>query len=155
MASTKGFEASVRKLLKCNTKVDKGKDDLQVFAEDTHLFPSLCFLNFIDSMHCLSWSVGAFCNITARILSPESKIDERSPCVEFSCLGFFLILACRPLLLENVRQTKLQKTLWGDSRSSCPELHSARVLKWSVFVGKYLAKVPGRRTVHMVFTVVS
>ena len=35
MASTKGFEASVRKLLKCNTKVDKGKDDLQVFAEDT------------------------------------------------------------------------------------------------------------------------
>ena len=35
MASTKGFEASVRKLLKCSTKVDKGKDDLQVFAEDT------------------------------------------------------------------------------------------------------------------------
>ena len=35
MASTKGFEASVRKLLKCNTKVDKGNDDLQVFAEDT------------------------------------------------------------------------------------------------------------------------
>ena len=26
MASTKGFEASVRKLPKCNTKVDKGKD---------------------------------------------------------------------------------------------------------------------------------
>ena len=25
----------MRKLLKCNTKVDKGKDDLQVFAEDT------------------------------------------------------------------------------------------------------------------------
>ena len=35
MASTKGFEASVRKLLKCNTKVDKGNGDLQVFAEDT------------------------------------------------------------------------------------------------------------------------
>ena len=35
MASTKGFEASVRKLLKCNTKVDKGKADLQVIAEDT------------------------------------------------------------------------------------------------------------------------
>ena len=34
MASTEGFEASVRKLLKCNTKVDKG-NDLQVFAEDT------------------------------------------------------------------------------------------------------------------------
>ena len=25
----------MRKLLKCTTKVDKGKDDLQVFAEDT------------------------------------------------------------------------------------------------------------------------
>ena len=33
MASTKGFEASVRKLLKCN--VDKGKADLQLFAQDT------------------------------------------------------------------------------------------------------------------------
>ena len=35
MASTKGFEASVRKLLKCNAKVDKGKADLQLFAQDT------------------------------------------------------------------------------------------------------------------------
>ena len=35
MASTKGFEASVRKLLKCNAKVDKGKADLQIFAQDT------------------------------------------------------------------------------------------------------------------------
>ena len=35
MASTKGFEASVQKLLKCNTKVDKGKDELQFSAEDT------------------------------------------------------------------------------------------------------------------------
>ena len=35
MASTKGFEASVRKLLKCNAKVDKGTADLQIFAQDT------------------------------------------------------------------------------------------------------------------------
>ena len=35
MASTKGFEAKVRKLLKCNAKVDKGKSDLQIFAQDT------------------------------------------------------------------------------------------------------------------------
>ena len=35
MASTKGFEASVWKLLKCNAKVDKGKADLQLFAQDT------------------------------------------------------------------------------------------------------------------------
>ena len=35
MTSTKGFEASVRKLLKCNAKVDKGKADLQLFAQDT------------------------------------------------------------------------------------------------------------------------
>ena len=35
MTSTKGFEASVRKLLKCNAQVDKGKADLQLFAQDT------------------------------------------------------------------------------------------------------------------------
>ena len=35
MTSTNGFEASVRKLLKCNAKVDKGKADLQLFAQDT------------------------------------------------------------------------------------------------------------------------
>ena len=35
LANTKGFEASVRKLLKCNAKVDKGKADLQLFAQDT------------------------------------------------------------------------------------------------------------------------
>ena len=35
MASTKSFETSVRKLLKCISKMDKGKADLQVFAQDT------------------------------------------------------------------------------------------------------------------------
>ena len=35
MTSTKGFEASVRKLLKCNAKVAMGKADLQLFAQDT------------------------------------------------------------------------------------------------------------------------
>ena len=35
MTITKGFEASVRKLLKCNAKVDKGTADLQLFAQDT------------------------------------------------------------------------------------------------------------------------
>ena len=34
-ASTKGFETSVRKLLKCNAKVGKGKADLPFFAQDT------------------------------------------------------------------------------------------------------------------------
>ena len=35
MASTWGVEASVRKFLKCNAKVEKGHADLQIFAQDT------------------------------------------------------------------------------------------------------------------------